>query len=109
MVRLQRNTSLQSLFLVVSALVAAGFGFGLYTTSGLMKSVGTQTDGASLGSSDMAYGLTWASAYASTLLAGLVLIIFAAKGTRLICTVATLLAAIAGPLIAVIGVEWAGA
>ena len=109
MFRLQRKTSLQSLLLVVLSLAAAGFGFGMYTTSGLMKSIGTPTGGPPLGSSDLAYGVTWAAVYASTLLAGLLLIIFAAKGTRLICTVATLLAAIAGPFLAVIGVEWAGA
>ena len=109
MVRLQRRTSLLTLLLVVVSLSAGGLGFGWYVTSGMVLSVGVTSGNPSPGLGEVAYGLAWAKVYLSTLFAGLVLIVFAAKGTRLICLVGTLLAALAGPLIAVVAVDWVGA
>ena len=109
MVRLQRRTSLLTLLLVVVCLAAGGLGFGWYLTSGMIMSLGASSASTAPGSGDIAYGLTWATVYLAALFAGLLLIVFAAKGTRLICLAGTLLAALAGPFIAVVAVDLVGA
>jgi len=109
MVRLQRRTSLATLTLVALSLLLGGLGFGWYVTSGMLMSIGTTTVRPPPGAAAVAYGGAWAQVYLASLLAGLVLIIFSAKGTRAICSVAIVLAALAGPLLAVAAVDLVGA
>ena len=109
MICLQRRTSLLTLLLVVVSLAAGGLGFGWYLTSGMIMSLGASSASSSPGSGDIAYGLAWATVYLAALLAGLLLIVFAAKGTRVMCLVGTLIAALAGPFIAVVAVDLVGA
>jgi len=100
---------LATLLLVALSLVIGGLGFGWYVTSGVLMSIGTTNASSPPGTAEVAYGGAWAQVYLASLLAGLVLIIFAAKGTRIICSLAIVLAAVAGPLLAVAAVDWVGA
>lgn len=106
MVRLQRKTSFLCLLLIVVSLAAAGLGFGWYVMSGLVASIGTPSAEPLTGSNEITYGIVWTRVYLASLAAGLLLIVFSAKGTRLICLTGILLAALGSPLLTVIAAQW---
>lgn len=109
MVRLQRRTTFLTLLLIVVSTVAGGLGFGWYATSGMLVSIGASSASPPPGASEIAYGVTWAKVYLASLLAGVVLIVFAAKRTRLICLMGIFLAALVSPFLAIVAVDWVGA
>ena len=109
MARLQRRTSILTLVLVIVSLTAGGMGCGWYMESGIVTAVGAPSGNPSSGSSEMAYGLVWAQVYLASLLASLVLVVFAARGLRLVCFATTVLAALAGPFLAVFASDLVGA
>ena len=101
MVRLQRRTSLATAAFVALSLAAAGAGSGWYMASGVAMSIGSSPT-QSAGLNAIEYGVVWVQAYLASLLATLLLIGIAAKGTRLICLAITLPFALAGPLLALV-------
>jgi hypothetical protein len=110
MVRLQRQTSFFTAALVAIALAGSGLACGWYLMSGTLTSVSAKPEsGGSPGLTEVAYGAVWGKVYLTSLLAGLVLVTFAAKGTRLWCSAAIVAAALVGLLLGVLAIDWVGA
>ena len=109
MVRLQRQTSFLTAAFIAVALAVSGLASGWYLMSGTLVSVRSRAQSSAPGSSEVAYGATWAEVYLASLVAAMVLLLFAAKGTRRWCLAIVVVAALLGVWLGLVAVDRVGA